>query len=326
LRRLGDGATERAFPEQPVALAAMHALKLVGDALSLSQHVARHLRVTVGRPERQWLSHFTHGNCGLGKYDAKMGEEVVTRRKTSAVALAALTVVLAAGCGSHGKRAVPPPPKHRCQAGAVKPLGSAARAYTAAVRTSTQAYRRPGAGPIGRFLHYNVNGVSTVFSVRAAVLRRDCRAAWYRVQLPVKPNGRVGYVRAAQVNLGVVRTRITVDLSRKLLTYYRDGRPRLRLRVGIGSPATPTPTGSFYVNQSFHEDPSGPYGPAAIGISAYSTVLTWWAQGGPVAIHGTNRPWTIGRAASNGCIHVPNPVVRRLFRITPAGTPVVIKA
>src|SRR2546423_7621812 len=35
-------------------------------------------------------------------------------------------------------------------------------------------------------------------------------------------------------------------------------------------------------------DPSGPYGPGAIGISAFSNVLTGWAQGGPVAIHGTN--------------------------------------
>jgi lipoprotein-anchoring transpeptidase ErfK/SrfK len=239
--------------------------------------------------------------------------------------LTALAALLLSGCGTHGRRAAPEP-EHHCRAGAVRPLGSPAHAYTAAVRRWARAYRLPGARPIGHFARHNVNGAPTVFGVRAAVLKRDCRAAWYRVQLPVKPNGRVGYVRAGQVQLGVVRTRITVDLSSKLLTYYRDGRARLRLRVGIGSPATPTPTGSFYVNQSFHEDPAGPYGPAAIGISAYSTVLTWWAQGGPVAIHGTNRPWTIGRAASNGCIHVPNPVVRRLFRITPPGTPVVITA
>jgi len=281
----------------------------------------------VWSPKRDWLSHFTQSSAGLGKYDAQTGEEVVTNRRTRALvpaALAPLAALLVAGCGSQGQRAVPAP--KRCKAGAVRPFGSTARAYTAAVRTSARAYRRPGAGAIGRFGHDNANGVPTVFSVRAAVLRPDCQAAWYRVQLPLKPNGRVGYVRARQVRLGVVRTRIAVDLSRRLLTYYRDGRPRLRLRVGVGSPSTPTPTGSFYVNQSFREDPTGPYGPAAIGISAYSTVLTWWSQGGPVAIHGTNRPWTIGRAASNGCIHVPNAVVRRLFRITPAGTPVLITA
>jgi lipoprotein-anchoring transpeptidase ErfK/SrfK len=194
------------------------------------------------------------------------------------------------------------------------------------VRKLAPAYRRPGVRPFARFGRLNQNGVPTVFGVRAAVLRRDCRAAWYRVQLPIKPNGVVGYVRARDVDLGRVTTRITVDLSKKLLTYYRDGRAVMRIRVGIGAGQTPTPTGSYYVNQRFREDPGGPYGPAAIGISAYSNVLTWWAQGGPVAIHGTNDPSTIGRSASNGCIHVPNRILLRLFRMTPSGTPVVIRA
>jgi lipoprotein-anchoring transpeptidase ErfK/SrfK len=54
-------------------------------------------------------------------------------------------------------------------------------------------------------------------------------------------------------------------------------------------------------------------------------VLTGWAQGGPVAIHGTNAPWSIGHAVSNGCIRVPNDVLKRLWPIAVAGTPVIIK-
>jgi lipoprotein-anchoring transpeptidase ErfK/SrfK len=73
------------------------------------------------------------------------------------------------------------------------------------------------------------------------------------------------------------------------------------------------------------EGPDGPYGPGAVGISAFSPVLTGWAQGGPVAIHGTNEPWSIGRAVSNGCIRLPNPVLRRVFAAALAGTPVIIK-
>jgi lipoprotein-anchoring transpeptidase ErfK/SrfK len=73
-------------------------------------------------------------------------------------------------------------------------------------------------------------------------------------------------------------------------------------------------------------DTSGPYGPAAIGVSAFSNVLTGWTQGGPIAIHGTNEPSSIGRAASNGCIRAPNDVVRRLFGMALAGTPVIIRA
>jgi L,D-transpeptidase catalytic domain len=255
-----------------------------------------------------------------------MREEVATKMKQIAVVLVALGLV-AAGCGgAKRERAAPRARPKQCRAGSVRGLESPSRAYAAVVRTRARAYERPGTAPIAHFLHYNINGVPTVLGVRAAVLRRDCRAGWYRVQLPIKPNGAVGYVRARDVRLARVRTRIAVDLSERWLTYYRDGRAEIRIRVGIGSSETPTPVGRFYVNQSFRYDPSGPYGPAAIGISAYSTVLTWWAQGGPIAIHGTNRPWTIGRAASNGCIHVPNRVARQLFGITPAGTPVVITA
>jgi lipoprotein-anchoring transpeptidase ErfK/SrfK len=72
-------------------------------------------------------------------------------------------------------------------------------------------------------------------------------------------------------------------------------------------------------------DKTGPFGPAAVGVSAFSPVLTGWAQGGPIAIHGTNQPWSIGHSVSNGCIRLPNDVLRRLFAAAPAGTPVIIR-
>ncbi len=97
--------------------------------------------------------------------------------------------------------------------------------------------------------------------------------------------------------------------------------------MAIGSQATPTPTGRYYVNQRLvPADTAGPYGPGAVGISAFSTVLTGWTQGGPVAIHGTNEPWSIGRAVSNGCIRLPNATLLKVFAEAVAGTPVIIKA
>ena len=72
-------------------------------------------------------------------------------------------------------------------------------------------------------------------------------------------------------------------------------------------------------------DPSGPFGPGAIGISAFSEVLTGWTQGGPIAIHGTNRPELLGRAVSNGCIRLRNDLLQRLFDRTRAGTPVTVR-
>ena len=88
----------------------------------------------------------------------------------------------------------------------------------------------------------------------------------------------------------------------------------LSTRAAVGSSSTPTPDGTFHVDQRLHSnDPGGPFGPSAVGIAAYSEVLTGWAQGGPIAIHGTNRPDLIGQAVSNGCIRVRNEVVRRIF-------------
>jgi lipoprotein-anchoring transpeptidase ErfK/SrfK len=128
------------------------------------------------------------------------------------------------------------------------------------------------------------------------------------------------------VRVGRVPTRIVVDVSARRLTLYRSGRRVFSTAVAVGSHATPTPLGSYYVNQRLIPgDASGPYGPAALGISAFSNVLTGWTQGGPVAIHGTNEPWSIGHAVSNGCIRVRNPVLQRLFAATRAGTPVLIR-
>ncbi len=95
--------------------------------------------------------------------------------------------------------------------------------------------------------------------------------------------------------------------------------------AAIGSAATPTPTGRYYVNQRLvPADKRGPFGPGAIGISAFSNVLTGWAQGGPIAIHGTNDPSSIGRPASAGCLRVSAHALGVLKRHLRLGTPVVI--
>jgi lipoprotein-anchoring transpeptidase ErfK/SrfK len=235
-------------------------------------------------------------------------------------------VLVGCGAASSGSPAavVPPGPAKHCRAG-VHLAGSSRVTLAAVVAKRATAYRRPGRKPFARFGHLNQNDFPTIFRVVSSIRRSDCKATWYRVQLPIKPNGIEGYVRAREVKVGSVRTRIVVQVSKRRLTLFRRGRPVLHTTVAVGSKATPTPTGSYYVDQRLvPTDASGPYGPGAIGISAFSNVLTGWTQGGPIAIHGTNEPWSIGRAVSNGCIRVRNPVLRRLFAATPAGTPVVV--
>jgi L,D-transpeptidase catalytic domain len=214
-----------------------------------------------------------------------------------------------------------------CVEGEFRRMETALIAYGGAVRNRAFAYARPHGRPIARFGRLNVNRVPTIFGVLGARLDARCRPAWYRVKLPRKPNGVKGWVRAEDVEVLPVRTRIVVDLSDRRVTLYRSGRRVLTTRAAIGSTATPTPTGSYYVNQRLvPADPTGPFGPGAIGISAFSEVLTGWTQGGPIAIHGTNRPDLIGQAVSNGCIRVRNDVLRRLFAAAVSGTPVLVRA
>jgi lipoprotein-anchoring transpeptidase ErfK/SrfK len=241
-----------------------------------------------------------------------------------------LVALVLAGCGAQKS----PDIAHvlaakvqHCTDGELMPLGSVRTAYAAAAPFGAIAFSRPGGAVVARFRAKNVNGYPTVFGVVGAVVRRDCTPRWYRVQLPKKPNGATAFVRVRALRVETVSTRIVVDVSERRLTLYRSAKPVLTATVAVGSPSTPTPTGHFYVNQRLvPTEAGGPFGPGAIGISAFSNVLTGWTQGGPVAIHGTNEPWSIGHAVSNGCIRLPNATLLKVFRVTLAGTPVIIKA
>jgi lipoprotein-anchoring transpeptidase ErfK/SrfK len=214
-----------------------------------------------------------------------------------------------------------------CAAAAAR-LGSARIAYaalvkqTAVIRTSPQGRSRE----IGRFGRFNQNGFRAVLGVIGKHTSSRCTTDWYRVQLPVLPNGKTGWVRAWAVQPFRVRSRITVDLSQRRLRVYRSGKVVVDTRVAVGTSATPTPPGHYFVNERYVlRDASGPFGPSALGISAHSDVLQHvWVEDGPIGIHGTNEPWSIGRAASHGCIRVSNNEMRRIFRLAPAGTPVIV--
>jgi L,D-transpeptidase catalytic domain len=170
-------------------------------------------------------------------------------------------------------------------------------------------------------------GVTRVFLVRRRVVGAGCKASWYQVDLPIRPNGAHGWVPAAGLRPYVVRWRLRIELGRRRLIAYEGGKERLRVAVAVGRPSTPTPTGSYYVFESLSlRDPRGPYGPGALGLSSFSPVLTGWARGGPIAIHGTDEASTVGEAVSNGCVRVRNEQMQRLLREVPPGTPVDVVA
>ncbi len=149
---------------------------------------------------------------------------------------------------------------------------------------------------------------------------------WLRIRIPMRPNGRTGWVRRQVLGpLYRVRTQLILNRSSRHATLFRRGVPIWSAPVGIGKPSTPTPRGHFWIREKFRTgEPSGLYGPVAFGSSDYS-VLSDWPGGGVIGIHGTAEPSLIPGRPSHGCIRVKNHAIRRLWRLLPVGTPLLIR-
>lgn len=151
-------------------------------------------------------------------------------------------------------------------------------------------------------------------------------AGWLHVELPIRPNGSAAWVPASRVSLSQTSYRVAVSLAARTLTVTDAGTVVLTTPVAVGQSSTPTPPGSTYLWELIKPDPAGgPYGPYIFGLAEYSDAYTVFNGGdAQIGIHGQDEPWSIGYAASNGCIRLPNDVVTRLAGILPLGTPVTI--
>lgn len=131
---------------------------------------------------------------------------------------------------------------------------------------------------------------------------------------------------------------IVINLSEMRLYYafiFKGARLIASFPIGIGDEGKDTPVGTFsviqkianpswYVPQSIKEEkpqlpdvvppgPANPLGTHAMRLSE-RTVL----------IHGTNKPWGVGRRVSHGCIRLYPEDIPRLYRLVPLGTSVTI--
>jgi len=190
-----------------------------------------------------------------------------------------------------------------------------------AVVPQVAVHDRPGGG-VARTIPSPRPPINAVASFR--VLDTSV-AGWLKVQLPIRPNGSSGWIRAGDVALGRTEYSIDVDLAAKWITVYRGAATVAERFVADGLPGTPTPVGDFYLSEVVPGG-GGSYGPWAFGLSAYSDVLTDFAGGdGQVALHGTNAPGLLGTAASHGCVRMPNDLSQFLHdAAVPPGTPVRI--
>ncbi len=126
--------------------------------------------------------------------------------------------------------------------------------------------------------------------------------------------------------------RITVDLSATTLTLERNGKVVKTYRVAIGQPAYPTPTGSYkVVNKETNPSWFPPDSPWAKGLGSIPPGpgnplgTRWIGTSAPaVGIHGTYADWSIGSAASHGCLRMHISDVEELYDQVTVGMPVEI--
>ena len=181
----------------------------------------------------------------------------------------------------------------------------------------------PHSRVVGRLRYLTSDGF--LQSYIALRQRRTASGTWVEVRLPMRPNGRTGWVpRGTLDTYQRVDTEIVLNRARRQLQFFRGGNLVLTAPIGIGKPSTPTPPGHFWITEKFPVHGSPVYGPYAFGTSDYS-VLTDWPGGGVIGLHGTDQPQLVPGTPSHGCVRLHNSDVLRLSRLVPVGTPLLIQ-
>lgn len=169
-----------------------------------------------------------------------------------------------------------------------------------------------------------LTGVRTRLPLLDAVTR-DGRS-WLRVRLPGRPNGHSGWIRSLQTRTIATSWQLSLRLSTRRVTVFRDGRVARRFRVVVGAPSTPTPTGRFFIEEGVALSPSASGAPFALATSARSNVLQEFAGGpGQIALHGmAGLSGALGTAASHGCVRLSARSITWLARRVGSGVPLTI--
>jgi len=197
--------------------------------------------------------------------------------------------------------------------------------WTNAIRRSVvRARPSGGARRITRLRLESASASAEVYGVLRGRVDGGGRT-WLQVRLPGRPNGRVGWALAdAFDKLHLVRTQLVINRSTLRATFYRRGRKLWRAPVGVGKTSTPTPRGHFFIDRKEGAIFGRVYGTNVFFTTALSN-LPSWPGGGVVGMHGTNQPGLVPGRPSHGCIRVHNRDIKRLARLMPVGTPLLIR-
>jgi lipoprotein-anchoring transpeptidase ErfK/SrfK len=133
----------------------------------------------------------------------------------------------------------------------------------------------------------------------------------------------------------VYGTVITVDKAHFKLRLFKRLKFSKSYGVAVGQPAYPTPSGLFHITNKQVDPvwsvPNSPWagelqGTTVDGGSAANPLKArWMGIINGVGIHGTGEDYSIGSAASHGCIRMHVADVKDLYPRVPVGTAVLIK-
>lgn len=188
---------------------------------------------------------------------------------------------------------------------------------------------------VGEIVTYRTKGDDTLLSVgeRESLGYVELRSANPEMD-PWRP-GTGAFMILPKMHLlpDAPRKGIVINLSEMRVYYYqKDGQVKT-FPIGIGREGFSTPLGTTSVTRKgrdpqwrptprmLREDPTlkPHYGPGPDNpLGSYALYLGWPQY----ALHGTNKPWGIGRRVSSGCIRMYHNDVEYLFNNVPVGTPV----
>jgi L,D-transpeptidase ErfK/SrfK len=166
------------------------------------------------------------------------------------------------------------------------------------------------------------------------VARQNCLKKPYKL----KP-GMVLKINNTHIVPTELQTGLVINLPELRLYYFQNGAYQRRYALAVGKPSWPTPTGTYKIYEkrknpvwnvppSIQEEmegtgqevvakvppgPKNPLGKFCLGTTAPG-----------VAIHATNRPWTVGYFVSHGCLRMLPNEIEQLFPQVEVGTTVKI--
>jgi len=114
--------------------------------------------------------------------------------------------------------------------------------------------------------------------------------------------------------------RLVISIPDRKIALLEDGRIVKVYGIAVGKRSTPSPSGNFHIASRVVK-PTWFQPGKVVGPGPANPLGTRWMGLGykGYGIHGTNRPTSIGKAASHGCIRMRNQDVEELFELVQVG-------